>query len=116
MDLFGDAQSIKKAENRHSILFLRHRPALVSRKRSADDTFASDRAKMAKTGDGGQSIMGAYPNAQSQWPSGYGQKAPAWPPTSQAQGQQWSTGYAPQVRLLFKFSYDVSFCVLFSWI
>ncbi|XP_073001173.1 pre-mRNA-processing factor 39-1 isoform X2 [Typha latifolia] len=96
LDLFGDAQSIKKASNRHAMLFLRQKSMLVSKKRSADDCVASDRSKMAKTGDPGQSVMGAYPNSQSQWPGGYGQKAPVWPPTSQAQGQQWNTGYAPQ--------------------
>ncbi|KAJ0967496.1 hypothetical protein J5N97_024413 [Dioscorea zingiberensis] len=100
LDLFGDAQSIKKAENRHSMLFLRQKALSVSKKRHAEDFLSSDRAKMAKTYTNapspGQSGVGAYPNAQSQWPAGYGQKAQSWPQTPQAQGQQWNPGYAPQ--------------------
>ncbi|KAM0949377.1 putative tetratricopeptide-like helical domain superfamily [Dioscorea sansibarensis] len=104
LDLFGDAQSIKKAENRHSMLFLRQKGLSVSKKRHADDFLSSDRAKIAKTyanaSSPGHSGVGAYPNAQTQWPAGYGQKAQAWPQTSQAQaqaqGQQWNPAYAPQ--------------------
>ncbi|RWW19691.1 hypothetical protein GW17_00016237 [Ensete ventricosum] len=55
------------------------------------------KAKMAKNfSEAGQSVMGAYPNAQSQWPAGYGQKAPVWPTTTQPQ-VQWNPGYASQV-------------------
>ncbi|XP_039133935.1 pre-mRNA-processing factor 39 isoform X2 [Dioscorea cayenensis subsp. rotundata] len=102
LDLFGDAQSIKKAENRHSMLFLRQKGLSVSKKHHADDFLSSDRAKIAKTyanaSSPGHSGAGAYLNAQTQWPAGYGQKAQAWPQTSQAQaqGQQWNPAYAPQ--------------------
>ncbi|XP_038973157.1 pre-mRNA-processing factor 39-like isoform X3 [Phoenix dactylifera] len=97
LDLFGDAQSIKRAESRHTMLFLRQKSVLISKKRHAEDFLTSDKAKIAKTyPEPGQSIMGAYPNAQNQWSAGYGQKAPAWPQTSQSQGQQWNPGYAPQ--------------------
>ncbi|KAG1361886.1 pre-mRNA-processing factor 39 [Cocos nucifera] len=97
LDLFGDAQSIRRAENRHAMLFLRQKSMLISKKRNAEDFLTSDKAKIAKAyPEPGQSVMGAYPNAQIQWPAGYGQKAPAWPQTSQPQGQQWNPGYASQ--------------------
>lgn len=97
MDHFGDAQSIKKADNRHALLFQRQKSMLVSKKRYAEDFLSSDKAKMAKNfSEPGQSVMGAYPNAQSQWPAGYGQKAPVWPTTTQPQ-VQWNPGYASQV-------------------
>lgn len=47
----------------------------------------SDRDKLAKTG-GTQPVMGTDPNAPN---------PPVWPATSEASGQQWGAGYAPQV-------------------
>lgn len=100
LDLFGDAQSIKKADNRHAKLFLRQKSSLVSKKRQAEDLLATDKTKIARTStdaaSSSQSLVGAYPNAQNQWTSGYAQRAP-WPQNSQVQGQQWNPGYAPQV-------------------
>ncbi|XP_042394457.1 pre-mRNA-processing factor 39-like isoform X1 [Zingiber officinale] len=94
LDLFGDAQSIKKASNRHAILFLRQKGMVVSKKRHAEDFLASDNAKMAKNfHEPGQSALGAYTNVQSQWPAGYGQTAPAWPTATQPQ-TQWNPGYS----------------------
>lgn len=93
-------QSIKKASDRHAKLFLRHRSISESRKRHADDFLGSDKAKVAKTYAGAastQSLMGAYPNAQSQWATSYGAQAQPWPQATQAQGQQWPAGYTPQV-------------------
>lgn len=43
--------------------------------------------------------MGAYPNAQNQWPAGYAQPQ-AWPQASQTQTQQWNAGYAQQVCII----------------
>ncbi|XP_058101436.1 pre-mRNA-processing factor 39-1-like isoform X2 [Magnolia sinica] len=97
LDFFGDAQSIKKAENRHAKLFLHQKSTSESRKRHAEDFLASDRAKQAKSYAGipTQSVMGAYPNAQNQWGAAYGQPQ-AWPQAPQTQGQQWNPGYAQQ--------------------
>lgn len=102
INLFGDAQSIKKAEDRHAKLFLPHRSSMSEKKRQAEDFLSSDKVKMAKSYSGvpspAQSIMGAYPSAQSQWPAGYGVQPQAWPPATQAtQGQQWTPGYTQQV-------------------
>ncbi|KAI3915646.1 hypothetical protein MKX01_015471 [Papaver californicum] len=100
LGLFGDTQSIKKAEDRHSKLFLCHRSTNESRKRSAEDLLASDKAKLAKSYGGppspAPSAMGAYPAAQNMWPAGYGSQPQAWNQASQAQGQQWNTGYTQQ--------------------
>ncbi|CAB4291423.1 unnamed protein product [Prunus armeniaca] len=101
INLFGDAQSIKKAEDRHAKLFLPHRSSMSEKKRQAEDFLSSDKVKMAKSYSGvpspAQSIMGAYPSAQSQWPAGYGVQPQAWPPATQAtQGQQWTPGYTQQ--------------------
>ncbi|KAM5563320.1 pre-mRNA-processing factor 39 [Rosa sericea] len=101
LNLFGDAQSIKKAEDRHAKLFLLHRSTTSElKKRQAEDYLSSDKAKMAKSYSGvpspAQSIMGAYPNAQNQWAAGYGVQPQAWPPATQAQGQQWTPGYTQQ--------------------
>ncbi|XP_034227087.1 pre-mRNA-processing factor 39 isoform X3 [Prunus dulcis] len=101
INLFGDARSIKKAEDRHAKLFLPHRSSLSEKKRQAEDFLSSDKVKMAKSYSGvpspAQSIMGAYPSAQSQWPAGYGVQPQAWPPATQAtQGQQWTPGYTQQ--------------------
>lgn len=48
-----------------------------------------------------QSLMGAYPSAQNQWTAGYGVQPQAWPPATQAQGQQWAPGYTQQVDCYF---------------
>ncbi|XP_042412837.1 pre-mRNA-processing factor 39-like isoform X2 [Zingiber officinale] len=94
LDLFGDAQSIKKASNRHALLFLRQKGLMISKKRHAEDFLASDNAKMVKNfHEPGLSMLGAYPNAQSQWPASYGQATPAWPTATQPQ-TQWNPGYA----------------------
>ncbi|KAG9446828.1 hypothetical protein H6P81_012956 [Aristolochia fimbriata] len=100
LDLFGDTQAIKKADNRHARLFLRQRNTLESRKRSADDLLASEKGKLAKTYAGAssqaQSLMGAYPSAQNQW-AGYGPQTQAWSQAApQMQGQQWPAGYTQQ--------------------
>ncbi|XP_034690667.1 pre-mRNA-processing factor 39 [Vitis riparia] len=100
LDLFGDAQSIKKADDRHAKLFLHHRSTSELKKRHAEDFLASDKAKLAKSYSGvpspAQSLMGAYPTAQNQWASGYGLQPQAWPQATQAQGQQWNPGYTQQ--------------------
>lgn len=100
LDLFGDAQTIKKADTRHCMLFLRHRSFSISRKRHAEDYLDSEKAKLAKTYmSSAQSVMGAYPNAQAQWPAGYGTKPSTWPQAPAAQGQQWNPAYGQQVGL-----------------
>lgn len=98
LDLFGDAQSIKKADDRHAKLFLHHKSTSESRKRHADD-LASDRAKLAKPTNAtsaAPSVMGAYPSTQTQWTAGYGAAPQTWPQSSQPQAQQWNPGYAQQ--------------------
>ncbi|KAJ4954533.1 hypothetical protein NE237_011316 [Protea cynaroides] len=99
LDLFGNEESNKKAEDRHAKLFLRHRNTSELRKRHAEDFLASDRAKLAKSYAGvpstTQSVMGAYPTAQSQWTTGYGLQPQSWSQASQA-GHQWNPGYAQQ--------------------
>ncbi|KAK6286513.1 hypothetical protein POUND7_012692 [Theobroma cacao] len=102
LSLFGDVQSIKRAEDRHAKLFLPHRPMSELRKRHAEDFLSSDKTKLAKSYSGapspGQSLMGAYPNAQNQWPAGYAAQPQTWPPTTQAQAQAqpWTPGYSQQ--------------------
>ncbi|XP_059626092.1 pre-mRNA-processing factor 39-1 [Cornus florida] len=100
LDLFGDAQSIKKADDRHAKLFLHHKSTLESKKRQAEDTLVSDKTKLAKSYSGvpssAPSVMGAYPSAQNQWAAGYALQPQAWPQVTQAQGQQWNPGYAQQ--------------------
>ncbi|KAK3193443.1 hypothetical protein Dsin_024753 [Dipteronia sinensis] len=97
--LFGDAQSIKKAEDRHSKFFLPHRSMSELKKRHADDFLASERAKLAKSYSGApspaQSLMGSYPSGQAPYTAGYGGQPQAWPPT-QPQAQQWNPGYGQQ--------------------
>ncbi|KAK8694046.1 hypothetical protein V6N13_071610 [Hibiscus sabdariffa] len=98
LGLFGDAQSIKKAEDRHAKLFLPNRPMSNLRKRHAEDFMSSDKTKLAKSYSNdpspGQSLMSAYPNAQNQWSAGYGAQPQTWPPTTQAQA--WTPGYGQQ--------------------
>ncbi|KAF5482475.1 hypothetical protein F2P56_003045 [Juglans regia] len=99
VNAFGDVPSIKKAEDRHAKLFLPHRSTSELKKRHAEDYLASDKAKIARSysvPSPAQSLMGAYPNAQNQWTSGYGLQPQAWPPATQAQGQQWAPGYTQQ--------------------
>ncbi|KAK6164416.1 hypothetical protein DH2020_001280 [Rehmannia glutinosa] len=96
LDLFGDAQAIKKADYRHAKLFLHHKSTLESKKRHAEDYLASDRTKLAKSliPSTAPSVMGAYPSTQNQWAAGYGAQPQAWPQASQTQAQQWN--YAQQ--------------------
>ncbi|XP_015901156.2 pre-mRNA-processing factor 39-1 isoform X3 [Ziziphus jujuba] len=101
INLFGGTESIKKAEDRHAKLFLPHRSTSELKKRHADDYLASDKTKIAKSYSSvpspAQSLMGAYPSAQTQWSAGYGVQPQAWPPATQAQGQQqWTPGYTQQ--------------------
>ncbi|CAH1417830.1 unnamed protein product [Lactuca virosa] len=86
LDLFGDTQTIKKADNRHSKLFVHHKSATESKKRHMEGYLVSERAKLAKTGAGS-------PGTHNQWPAGYGVQPQAWP---QAQGQQWPATYTQQ--------------------
>lgn len=100
LGLFGDVQSIKKAKDRHARLFLRHRRPSESRKRNADDLLTSDKAKIAKSYSGVPSTApSAYPNAQHQWPSGYGSQTQPWPQATQTTGQAYNPAYAQQVCL-----------------
>ncbi|KAL6560857.1 hypothetical protein OROHE_006034 [Orobanche hederae] len=110
LDLFGDAPSIKKADYRHSNLFLNHRSTSESKKRHAEDYLASDRTKLAKSilPTSAPSVMGAYPNTQNQWPAGYGVQPQAWPQASQTQTQQWNASYAQQAAYG---SYGASYAV-----
>ncbi|CAA7390579.1 unnamed protein product [Spirodela intermedia] len=102
LDLFGDAQTIKKADTRHCMLFLRHKSFSISRKRHAEDYLDSEKAKLAKTYmSSAHSVMGAYPNAQAQWPAGYGTKPSTWPQAPAAQGQQWNPAYGPQAAAAY---------------
>ncbi|TYI74930.1 hypothetical protein E1A91_D07G238700v1 [Gossypium mustelinum] len=102
LGLFGDVQSIKRAEDRHAKLFLPRRPISELRKRRAEDFSSSDKTKLAKFYSGapspGQSLLGIYPNAQNQWQAGYGVQPQTWPPTTQppAQAQPWTPGYGQQ--------------------
>ncbi|KAL6976382.1 hypothetical protein U1Q18_025168 [Sarracenia purpurea var. burkii] len=76
LDLFGDAQSIKKVDNRHAKLFLPHKSTPETKKRNAEDILVSDKIKLAKPYSGiptfAPYVMGAYPSAQNQWPTVYG--------------------------------------------
>ncbi|KAG2255109.1 hypothetical protein Bca52824_074403 [Brassica carinata] len=66
LGLFGDVESIKKAEDRHCKLFLPHRSRSELKKRSADEFLSSDRTKLAKTYNEtapAQPVSNAYPNA-----------------------------------------------------
>ncbi|XP_004247135.1 pre-mRNA-processing factor 39-1 isoform X2 [Solanum lycopersicum] len=98
LDLFGDAVSIKKADDRHAKLFLRHRTSSDSKKRHAEDYIVSEKTKLAKSAVAATnpSAVGAYPGAQNQWPAGYGAQGQTWPQAAQAQSQQWNPGYAQQ--------------------
>ncbi|CAJ1899427.1 unnamed protein product [Sphenostylis stenocarpa] len=98
LNLFGDVQSIKRAEDRHAKLFLPHRSMSELKKRHAEDFLASDKIKVSRTysvQSPAQSVIGAYSNAQNQW-TNYGVQPQTWPPVTQAQGQQWTAGYTQQ--------------------
>ncbi|GJZ17454.1 pre-mRNA-processing factor 39-like protein isoform X1 [Tanacetum coccineum] len=97
LDLFGDAQTIKKADNRHAKLFLHHKSASESKKRHMDGYLVSDRAKLAKTGAVSPAAPTAYQGTQNQWPAGYSVQPQSWPQATQAQGQQWPATYTQQV-------------------
>ncbi|XP_042026840.1 pre-mRNA-processing factor 39-like isoform X2 [Salvia splendens] len=96
LDLFGDAMSVKKADYRHSKLFLNRTSTAESKKRHAEEYLASDRTKLAKSlvSTSAPSVMGVYPSSQNQWPAGYGVQPQAWPQAAQTQAQQWN--YAQQ--------------------
>ncbi|KAJ6956639.1 pre-mRNA-processing factor 39-like isoform X3 [Populus alba x Populus x berolinensis] len=100
LGIFGDAQSMKKAADRHAKFFLPHRSKSELKKRHAEDYLASDKAKMAKpypdATSPAVSLMGAYASAQNQWTAGYGVQPQAWPPATQVQTQQWAPGYNQQ--------------------
>lgn len=98
LDLFGDTQTIKKADNRHAKLFLHHKTASESKKRQMDGYLVSDRAKLAKTGAISPAAPTAYQGTQNQWPAGYGvqPQTQTWPQATQAQGQQWPATYTQQ--------------------
>ncbi|XP_074334416.1 pre-mRNA-processing factor 39-1 isoform X2 [Apium graveolens] len=95
LDNFGDAHSVKKAEDRHAKLFLVQKNASESKKRHADDILQSEKTKLAKSGvySSSPSVIGAYHSAQNQWPAGYGAQPQAWPQVTQAQpqAQNWAT-------------------------
>ncbi|KZV32223.1 pre-mRNA-processing factor 39-like [Dorcoceras hygrometricum] len=98
LDLFGDAQSIKKASDRHAKMFLHHKNGAESKKRHSEDYLLSDKSKLAKSvvSHAVPSVTGEYSSTQNQWGAGYGLQAQAWPQASQAQAQQWIPGYAQQ--------------------
>ncbi|KAI3514562.1 hypothetical protein L1887_13079 [Cichorium endivia] len=78
LDLFGDAGSIKKADIRHSKLFLPHKSGSQSKKRHLEGNLVSDRTKLAKTGGVNQWSAGygvQWPHPPQQWPAGYTQQA-----------------------------------------
>ncbi|XP_016466924.1 pre-mRNA-processing factor 39-1 [Nicotiana tabacum] len=111
LDLFGDAASIKKADDRHAKLFLRHRTSSDSKKRQADDYLVSEKTKLAKSAVAASnpSVAGAFPGAQNQWPAGYGVQGQTWPQAAQAQPQQWNPGYAQQAAYGAYSSYGASY-------
>lgn len=101
LGLFGDVESIKKAEDRHCKLFLPHRSRSELKKRSADEFLSSDRTKLAKTYNEtapAQPVSNAYPNAPAQWSGGYAAQPQAWPQpqAAPAQPQQWNPAYGQQ--------------------
>ncbi|RID52471.1 hypothetical protein BRARA_H03065 [Brassica rapa] len=101
LGLFGDVESIKKAEDRHCKLFLPHRSRSELKKRSADEFLSSDRTKLAKPYNEtapAQPVSNAYPNAPAQWSGGYAAQPQAWPQpqAAPAQPQQWNPAYGQQ--------------------
>ncbi|XP_061343391.1 pre-mRNA-processing factor 39-1 isoform X2 [Gastrolobium bilobum] len=111
LNLFGDVQSIKRGEDRHAKLFLPHRSMSELKKRHAEDLLASDKTKVPRTysvPSPAQSLIGAYPSAQNQW-TNYGGQPQAWPPVTQAQGQQWAAGYTQQASYGAYAGYGVNY-------
>ncbi len=110
--MFGDAQSIKKADDRHAKLFLPHRSKSELKKRHAEDYLVSDKTKLVKSyadaPSPAQSLMGAYPSTQNQWATGYGLQPQAWPPVTQAQ----TPGYGQQVCHSFTMLFTLMFARL----
>lgn len=113
LGMFGDAQSIKKADDRHAKLFMPHKSKSEFRKRHAEDSLTSDKAKLARPyGDAtSTAVMAAYPNAPNQWAAGYGVQPQAWPSSTQPQPQQWAPGYGQQVYLSLTMLYLVFYMV-----
>ncbi|KAA8550706.1 hypothetical protein F0562_002390 [Nyssa sinensis] len=70
LDLFGDTQSIKKADDQHAKLFLPHKST----------------SEVKKASRRGFSTFRQNKDAKPQ----------AWPQVTQGQGQQWNTGYTQQ--------------------
>jgi pre-mRNA-processing factor 39 len=108
LDLFGDAQTMKKADDRHAKLFLHHKSVLIeSKKRNAEDYLVSDKMKLAKAGAVSSSPAGmaAYQTSQNQW-AGYAAQPQAWPPATQAQGQQYNAAaYTQQAAAYGTYNY-----------
>ncbi|CAI9297373.1 unnamed protein product [Lactuca saligna] len=97
VDLFGDAGSMKKADVRHSKLFLSHKSSSQSKKRHLEGNLVSDRAKITKT---------SAVSSVNQWSAaGYGVQPQSWPPT-QPQGQQWPAGYTQQQQAGYGTTYN----------
>ncbi|XP_047087213.1 uncharacterized protein LOC124698844 [Lolium rigidum] len=77
---YGDTESIKIASERHKSLFSSKRSKilpsvkLARRKRKAHDSVISNREKVAKTGDGFESVIGSDPVAPGQTEQGYAQQ------------------------------------------
>ncbi|CAN1270170.1 Pre-mRNA-processing factor 39-1 [Linum perenne] len=118
LSVFGDVQSIKKAEDRHAKLFLPHRSKSELKKRHAEDYMSSDKTKVAKSyadPAAAQSLISGYPQAAygayagAAYGGGYTAPAPqaptsvpptaaygAYPPTYPAQPQQQAAAYPQQ--------------------
>lgn len=118
VDLFGDAQAIKKADLRHRQNFPSRKVSVESKKRPSVETAVTDRAKVHKpyvaaTATASPAGPPTYNNGQAQWgaatyapqtaysqpvPQGW-QQPPPQQPAPQVQSQQWNQGYAAhQVR------------------
>eukprot|EP00246_Nothoceros_aenigmaticus_P007867 TRINITY_DN2206_c0_g2_i2.p1 TRINITY_DN2206_c0_g2~~TRINITY_DN2206_c0_g2_i2.p1 ORF type:complete len:724 (+),score=173.25 TRINITY_DN2206_c0_g2_i2:90-2261(+) len=106
VDLYGDAELIRKADFRHRQLFPPRKTFNDSKKRPSPDSGLSDRAKVHKPYSGTHTVASpaplppAYANGQAQWgtnyaPQTYAQQPQGWqqPPPQQAPPQQWNPGY-----------------------
>ncbi|CAM6096792.1 unnamed protein product [Calypogeia fissa] len=112
VDLFGDIQTIKKAETRHKTLFPPRKASGESKKRPSPESNITERVKVHKPYTGAHAVAApapvppVYANGQAQWgggygPQGYAQQPQGWqqPPPQQAppvQPQQWNSGYGGQ--------------------
>ncbi|KAL2623375.1 hypothetical protein R1flu_003580 [Riccia fluitans] len=112
VDLFGDAATIKKAEQRHKSLFPPRKCTSESKKRPSPESGAvTERAKVHKPYAGAHAVASpapvppAYGNGQVQWgggygPQGYTQQPQGWQPPPQqvppVAPQQWNPGYGTQ--------------------